>query len=435
MKSPMGMTLPGDTAAARLPELPSLVVLLGQIQEQLSERRQLGLLSITVLSEGNELSRNRWSTYEAILKEISVFLTRFQSSRLRQSDVILDPLVAGNTFVVLLGPPREERALDKGDLTRVRHRLSRGIKAHLGKTLPADDVEKFGVYLGGALMSHDEGVDTRRIIYGGLEQAFADGLGQREREERTHAIRLHRLLRSEQVKTVYQPVVDLVAQRILGYEALTRIPNGAFQTPDRLFKVARDNGALWAVERLCRKKAIEGLPTLESGQRLFLNIEPDSFSDPQLQMSGLPELLRSAGLTPDRVVFELTEHSVVQDFGALREFLDEVRSIGYQLAMDDVGSGYAGLQAIAEIRPDFLKVDMSLVRDLHLDPIKRELIRTIRRFTDNTSITLIAEGVEQQAELEKLAEAGVRCAQGYLFARPDSPPEIPDWENLVVSES
>lgn len=418
--------------AARLTELPSLAIVLEQIQEQLAVKRQLGLLSITVLSEGSQDSKNSWSTYESILREISVFLGRFLTNRLRQSDVLLDPLVAGNTYVVLLGPPRQNRLLDRTDLIRVRHRLCRGIKAHLSKALPSEDISNFGIYLGGALMNHNDGVDSRRIIYRGLEQAFADALSQRESEERTHAVRLQRLIRSEQVETVYQPVVDLVEQRVLGYEALTRVPGTAFKSPERLFKVARDNGALWAIERLCRNTALKNLPSLEPGQKLFLNIEPDSFNDPDLRMSGFPELLQRVGLTPDRVVFELTEHAIVEDFSALRESLNDVRAAGYQLAMDDVGSGYAGLQAIAEIRPDFLKVDMSLVRNLHLDPIKSELIRTIRRFTDSTSIALIAEGVEQMVELEKLREVGVRCAQGFLFARPGSPPEVPDWEKLTL---
>ena len=98
--------------------------------------------------------------------------------------------------------------------------------------------------------------------------------------------------------------------------------------------------------------------------------------------------------------------------------------------MDDVGSGYAGLQTIAEMRPDYLKVDMALVRNMHLDSFKQELIATIRRFTDNTGIVLVAEGVENVEELESLTRAGVRCAQGYLFSRPDSPPLPPDWDWL-----
>jgi EAL domain-containing protein (putative c-di-GMP-specific phosphodiesterase class I) len=163
---------------------------------------------------------------------------------------------------------------------------------------------------------------------------------------------------------------------------------------------------------------------------LFLNIEPDSIYDPQLRQESFLREITKRGLDPSGVVLEITEHAAVRDFAMLRRALDDLRALGYQLAMDDVGSGYSGLQAIAEMRPDYLKADMALVRDMHLDPFKRELMATIRRFTDNTGIVLVAEGVESVAELRSLAEAGVRCAQGFLFAQPAFPPDQPDWSWL-----
>jgi EAL domain-containing protein (putative c-di-GMP-specific phosphodiesterase class I) len=387
--------LHGAQTAAQLPELPSLAVILGQIQDYLTSEGQLGLLSITVLGREGEHDSDRWAHYEASLHEISVFLRRYAGRRMRRSDILLDPIVAGNTFVVLLGPPREDRKLNRTDVVRVRHRLLRGLKTHLRRNLPQPAVDRYGVYVGGALVRHDPAVEGSRIIYHGLEQAFADALGQRKREVRRHTLQLQRLLRTEQITTVYQPLVNVFERRVIGYEALTRMPNRQFPTPESLFKIAYENGALWAVERLCRKRALENAPEITAGQRL-------------------------------------TEHAAVKDFAAMRRTLDAVRSVGFQLAMDDVGSGYAGLQAIAEIQPDYLKVDMSLVRNLHRDPIKRELIETIRRFSDSTGITLVAEGVESAEELETLALVGVRCAQGYLFAKPDSPPKKPDWELVEV---
>ena len=203
-----------------------------------------------------------------------------------------------------------------------------------------------------------------------------------------------------------------------------------FRSPDQLFRAAHESGALWSLERLCRRRALETLPPLEPDQLLFLNIEPDSMFDPQLRDTAFLEQMEAAGLAPSRVVFEVTEHAAVRDFASLRRVLEEIRAVGFRLAMDDVGSGYAGLQTIAEIRPDFLKIDMSLVRDLHLDPIKRELISTILRFSESTGIAIVAEGVESEAELVSLADTGVRCAQGFLFAEPDSPPRAPDWEQF-----
>ncbi len=232
---------------------------------------------------------------------------------------------------------------------------------------------------------------------------------------------------------VYQPLVNMVERRVIGYEALTRLPGGQFQSPDVVFKIAAEQGVLWNLERLCRQRALETLPPLTAEQRLFINVEPDSFYDPWLRSQEFLDQLQDVGLAPSRVVLELTERAAVKDYVAMRKLLREVRNLGYPLALDDVGSGYAGLQTIAEIRPDYLKMDMALIRNLHLDPIRRELIRTVRTFADSTGTILIAEGVETLAELETLAGTGVRCAQGYLFARPDSPPGLPDW--AAISET
>jgi len=410
-----------------LHQLPNLAVLLGQIEQQLLERGDLGILSVTVIQRRDGGQDENWEDYETILREISVFLERFSHQRLRSSDIVLVPILAGNTFVVLIGPPREARALHSTDVVAVRQRLALDLSAHISRQLSHTIAERFGVYVGGSLMHHDASVDSDRIIYRALEEAIADALNQQKREEEQHALHLRHILEAGEVSTVYQPVVDVVARRVIGYEALTRLPRAQFETPDVLFKVANQQGVLWSLERLCRKRALEHLPQLEQGQLLFLNIEPDSMHDPELRASEFLDEIKRSGLDPRNLVLEVTEHAAVKDFPALRKVIDDIRALGFRLAMDDVGAGYSGLQTIAEIRPDYIKVDMTLVRDMHLDPFKRELITTIRRFTDNTGIVLVAEGVESVAELQSLADAGVRCAQGFLFARPSSPPQTPDW--------
>ncbi|PYT36701.1 MAG: hypothetical protein DMF52_05910 [Acidobacteria bacterium] len=117
----------------------------------------------------------------------------------------------------------------------------------------------------------------------------------------------------------------------------------------------------------------------------------------------------------------MTEHSAVRDFTSLRQLLSYLQFHGFRLAVDDVGSGYSGLKSIAEIKPDFIKIDMALIRDIHLHPIKQDLTGTIARFSTSSGITLIAEGVEGSEELRCLQAIGVRYAQGFLFARPGPP--------------
>jgi EAL domain-containing protein (putative c-di-GMP-specific phosphodiesterase class I) len=239
------------------------------------------------------------------------------------------------------------------------------------------------------------------------------------------------VIKGEQVQMVYQPVLDLVERKVIGLEALTRVPRSRFPNPETLFKVAHQNNTLWTLERLCRNRALQGLPRLEDKQKLFLNVEPDSLHDPELLNQPFSDRLREAGLRPQQIVLEITERTSIQDFPMVRRMITRCRHQGYRVAMDDVGSGYAGLQAIAEIAPDYIKMDMSLVRNIHRNMIKRELVSTICRFSDSTGITLVAEGVETTEELQSLVAAGVRCAQGFLFCRPSKSPVEPDWDSIL----
>lgn len=417
---------PDDPAS----EFPPLDQVLGSAAGQVAARGEIGLLSVTVLQRRHVAQGSGWHAYDAIVREIASFLRDYHRQRMRRDDRLFEPSVSGNTFALLLEPPRHGGALSDADLARVRMRLRRGLKVHLARTLPREAGESFGWYVGAALMRNEPGVRFERIAHRALEEAFADALREKDREGRRDAVQLARILHLGLVRSVYQPVVDIKDHRVVGFEALTRVGTGRFETVEMLFKAAEANDALWSLERLCRKRALEGLPSLGDGQLLFLNIEPDSIHDPQLTGREFPELLASAGLTPGDVVLELTEHTAVRDFVAFRKTLERFRTLGFRLALDDVGSGYAGLQAIAEIGPDFIKADMHLVRGLHQSAIKRELIDTIRRFSDSTGITLVAEGVETADELDALMRVGVRCAQGYLFARPGAPPSFPDWSAL-----
>jgi EAL domain-containing protein (putative c-di-GMP-specific phosphodiesterase class I) len=405
--------------------------LLSRIGHELSARKELGLLSVTVVQRWEQPPGEDWDDYEAVRREITVFLGTFSRRSLRRHDLVLEPLISGNTFVVLLGPPRQERPLEHGDAARVRERLLRGLEHHLARCLRASAEARFRVCVGASIVRHEASVEVSRLIYRALEQSITDAVARGARESRQNTNLLRPILEGQTVQAVYQPLVDVVDRRILGFEALTRVPDSPFRTPDLLFRAAEEAGALWTLERLCRRRALETHPVAGGGELLFLNVERDSFRDPELIGPSFRDELERVSLEPSQVVLELTEHTLIRDFAAFRARLRACRERGFRLAMDDVGTGYCGLQAIAEIQPDYLKIDMMLIRDLHSHPIKRELVATIRRFAESTNTTLIAEGVETREELESLAALGVRHVQGYLFARPGKPPVVPDWDQLT----
>ncbi len=227
------------------------------------------------------------------------------------------------------------------------------------------------------------------------------------------------ILAARSIRSVYQPIVSLQDAAVLGYEALTRGPEESiFYSPLELFGFAEARGELYALDRLAREKAIEGCAGLGKDQRVFINIPAQVIHDPQFAPGATLEILRRCGIQPRNVVLELTERSSIEDFDTAKLLLEHYRNQGYQIAIDDAGAGYSSLQAIAELKPDFIKVDRSLIENIHLDKMKETLLEIFVSFARKMSIRIIAEGIECWEELQKLRQLGVHYGQGYLLGYP-----------------
>lgn len=231
-----------------------------------------------------------------------------------------------------------------------------------------------------------------------------------------------RILEQRQVTTLFQPIFDLRTGAILAWEALSRGPQDTpFHSPLDLFTYAENNGQLFALEQVCRAQAIASVGRLEGGQSLFLNIHPRTIADPGFTPGTTRELLESASISPDQVVFEITERHAIQDVDLLQKTLDHYRSQGFRVAVDDAGAGHSGLTTIAVLRPDFIKIDMSLVRDVDKDPVRRALMETMVIFAEKIGSRIIAEGIERKGEVMALMDIGVHYGQGYFLGRPCAP--------------
>jgi EAL domain-containing protein (putative c-di-GMP-specific phosphodiesterase class I) len=410
-----------DLLYDKLTDLPTVPLLLGRIRRMLKENEQLGLLSLSVLHNEKVQQVLGGEGYESLLRDVASFLVEIKKVALRREDYLSEVMISGNAFVILLAPPRGEHQVSYPDIDKVRRRVASKLGRFVRVRVPPEVRERFSFYIGCAVLAQDRAARFERLVYAALEEAFTDSLQQRKQEQRRASLRLKEVLKSRAIAAVYQPVVDLQERRVLGYEALSRVSSEAFAGPDELFKVAYENDAVWKLERICREKALRGARGLRPDQLLFVNVEPDSVHDPALRSQATFALLQEVGIAPAQVVFEMTEHTAVRDLVTFRQLLSYLQFQGFRLAVDDVGSGYSGLKSIAELRPNYIKIDMGLIRDLHLDPIKQDLTATIARFSSNSGITLIAEGVETTDELRCLQGLGVRYAQGYLFARPGPP--------------
>jgi diguanylate cyclase (GGDEF)-like protein len=217
---------------------------------------------------------------------------------------------------------------------------------------------------------------------------------------------------------VYQPIVDIRENSIMAYEALVRPQHECFAHPGELFEAAEQSGRMRVLNRILRLLCVEPIGDLDSSRRLFINLHPTDLFDPVL-LAGEPTLLSQA----HRIVFEVTEVAEIKSFDKARESLEVLREKGFGVAVDDFGAGYSGLNNLALLNPDFVKLDMALVREVDKNPRLARLISHIIDYARGEKIRVIAEGVETESEYRAVKELGVDLVQGYYFARP-SPPFI-----------
>ena len=234
---------------------------------------------------------------------------------------------------------------------------------------------------------------------------------------------LDRILAHGDISTLFQPIVCRSEQRILGYEALSRGPsNSPLHSPLTLFAVARHAQRLSELELLCRRNACQRFQQLGLQGKLFLNVSPESLLESAHQPGRTLQLLQRFAISPDQVVIELTEQTPTEDFNLLDSALHHYRTMGFSIALDDLGAGYSSLRLWSELRPDYVKIDRHFIDGIHEDAVKREFVGSILKMARASRAQVIAEGIERQEEHAVLAEMGVDLLQGYLFARPSETP-------------
>lgn len=230
-------------------------------------------------------------------------------------------------------------------------------------------------------------------------------------ERKQVAARIHAAMRDGGLTTVFQPVIRLTDGSLAFVEALSRFHAQPLRTPDQWFAEAWTVGLgpnleLWAVQ--C---ALNELVRLPPDVKMSLNLSPETALGPDLMTT-------LAGVDCSRLIVELTEHAVVADYEPLRMALRRMRDIGVSIAIDDVGAGHSGLQALLELKPDLLKLDVSITSGLDVDPIRYSLADAVATFASAAGLGTVAEGVETRGEAEALRDLRIACAQGFLFGRP-----------------
>ncbi len=235
--------------------------------------------------------------------------------------------------------------------------------------------------------------------------------------------RLNEILAGKQLSALFQPIIDMRTGTIIGYEGLIRGPSdGPLHSPLILFKVARAFNMTAQVERLCLRVVQERFTALKLPGKLFLNVSPEYLIQPELEFGSALGTTDTAEINPERVIIELTENQPTYDYPLLLEAVRYYREKGFRIAIDDLGEGFSSLRLWSELRPKYVKIDMHFVQGINHDPVKLQFVRSIQEIAEKSGTTVIAEGIETQAELLLIQDLGIAFGQGYYIARPNAKP-------------
>jgi len=252
-----------------------------------------------------------------------------------------------------------------------------------------------------------------------LERGRADAALNASISERERTRAFEDILLGEDVTLLYEPIVNVTTREIIGYEALVRGPwDSDLHTPGDLFRMAEKTGLVYELDCLCRRQALRGARGLEPGKLLFLNCLPTAIHDPAFRGDVLRNTLEQLRLRPCDVVFEISERESISNFAIFREARDYYAELGFKVALDDTGAAYGSLEAVLELSPDFIKVDLSLVRVIDTDPPRQEMMRALNSVAGSIQASIIAEGIETSEELATVNDLGIAYGQGFLFGRP-----------------
>jgi EAL domain-containing protein (putative c-di-GMP-specific phosphodiesterase class I)/GGDEF domain-containing protein len=228
-------------------------------------------------------------------------------------------------------------------------------------------------------------------------------------------------MESGKLTAVFQPIVRLSSGEIIGQEGLIRGPlDGPLHSPDQLFSTAERFDLSFKLDYHCRRTVIESFAGQELPGCLFLNVSPKTLLHREARYGETILYLQKLGITPDRIIVELTENYLGYDYAVLKTALEHYRNMGFAIAIDDLGQGSSSLRLWSELRPEYVKIDKHFVNGIHLDPIKSQFVRSIQQIAEISKTTVIAEGIELAEEMAEIRTIGVDLGQGYFIARPSA---------------
>jgi EAL domain-containing protein (putative c-di-GMP-specific phosphodiesterase class I) len=399
--------------------LPGFGRALSRIADHFAREGALGILLIDASGLSGIERAYGVGALHRTMDDLATLVARVIGDGIGIDDMILAGETGRSEILVLLFREADEIDFYKRELPSLSRNLADGITQRgqrVGypylKSLPP-----MPIGAGAALRNPTLSAETQ--LRTALEEARRDAELNSRIEERRRRKQLFELVVEGRVRSVYEPIVEVATRTVFGYEALARGPEGTeLYSAPALFKTATEQDLLFQLDCLCRQSGLAGARDLPGDSKLFLNVRPTTIHDPSFRGEALRATLGRCGLRPSDVVFEISEQESIGNFAIFREVRDYYGKLGFQIALDDTGSGYSSLEAVMELSPEFIKIDRAFVRGIDEDPARQGLVRALQDVAERTNARIIGEGLDTLEELETLRRLGIPYGQGWLFGKP-----------------
>jgi EAL domain-containing protein (putative c-di-GMP-specific phosphodiesterase class I)/CheY-like chemotaxis protein len=409
----------------RATSLPSLPVVLDRVKEILIEQGEIGMVFVDIEQFEAIEAEYGWAFFDELLCHAGQIISA-EARQSFQNAIVTCHRTGGSSFFIFYESKGQDLSEENAS-ERLANELRQKLIDSTRQRFAHVHAEQIGFFVGTARIDYRPQIRLERQVYAGMQTA-ADAVRDAEQQRKKQLTReLRDIIRRKRVTTLFQPIVWAKDQKVFGYEILTRGPAGSsFRNSDMLFSFAREAKLAWALEAISLEGAMKRLRQVDLLDRKFLlNLEAEMFGESEFRIH---EMVSYFAEHPGHFVFELTERAAIEDYAQFRELLSEFRAKGIQVAIDDAGSGYASLEAIAAIAPDYLKITKSLVSTLAEEPIKQDLVKMLVELGGKINAKTLAEGIETYEEYETCRELGIDLIQGYYFAHPQEDVTLGDAE-------
>ncbi|MDI6797152.1 MAG: EAL domain-containing protein [Desulfatibacillaceae bacterium] len=403
----------------RVLELPTVIKEYEHVEKILNDLQYMACITVQI----EQLSKIEYqygsSSYNYLLQRITEILKEIKNREFRGQDIFVVDLYDTDTFCIFLSPPRHDRTQLVYHLEAIAERIRFTLEQQVFHLLYPYLKEYSRPNIGYALEIKNPMVNNMRLIRQLVRNAKKMGEFMAAKRSYTSRYQLQKIIIERDIRTVFQPIVSLESLDVIGYEALSRGPDGSeFESPTLLFLVAAESGLSFELDRICRRKALEAVRDVDVNTKIFVNTLSMTIHDPEFRGLYLKELLADLALKPENVVFEISEKLAIDNYELFRDAMRHYTDVGIVHAGDDMGTGYSDLERIMELNPGFLKVDISFVRGVDKSYMKQQIIQAMSTLSKNIGSQIIVEGIETKEEYETLKQLGVPFGQGFLFARP-----------------